>query len=97
MSFYICREDGCCLECPIYDSDVKHCDCMIEVEQVKHGKWIKKVIRDDNGHPLAWYYECSLCVNGTSGERYCECCGAKMDNGGMDVKTSDEIIVDMGS
>lgn len=92
MSYFICEKQGRCCPHEFYDSieqaitdsqDGVPCDHLIEVESVRHGRWIET--------PRLYYgvkqYECSLCYSDTFWNKHCitekypHCpnCGAKMD------------------
>ena len=85
MSYFICEKQGRCCPHEFYDSieqaitdseDGVPCDHLIEVEPVRHGRWV-------NTHPDSEFVQCSLCKypvyvcwNQTN---YCPNCGALMD------------------
>lgn len=48
----------------------------------KTGKWIK-VIDEETPNVVRWHYECDQCGAGRweKGQRYCQSCGARMEDG----------------
>jgi hypothetical protein len=71
---WICEKGGRCVD-PCDD-----CEYHIEVEPVKHGKWIE--VRQADSYGLRVMWECSCC--GTKENwlaNYCPYCGADMRGG----------------
>lgn len=52
-----------------------------DVAPVVHGRWIwfHEIVKDMHGLRAIDGCKCSLCGLGNSGDNFCECCGAKMD------------------
>lgn len=78
--------------CNDIEEQIKELGCMdfiarADVQEIKHGEWIKMSINPDDGN----YYcsECHNCIDIATGREtprsrgffYCHYCGAKMDGG----------------
>ena len=84
MAYFICEKQGRCCPHEFYDSieqaitdseDGVPCDHLIEVEPVRHGRWIAPFL-SDSGNMCA---ECSNCHRIRIFDDYCSACGAIMD------------------
>ena len=84
MAYFICEKQGRCCPHEFYDSieqaitdseDGVPCDHLIEVAEVKHGRWIAPFL-SDGGNMCA---ECSNCHKIRIFDDYCSACGAIMD------------------
>ena len=90
MAYFICEKQARCCPHEFYDSieqaitdseDGVLCDHLIEVESVRHGRWILE--REPDGKPYCFH--CSVCdddfhyIGITAVYNYCPNCGAKMD------------------
>ena len=84
MAYFICEKQGRCCPHEFYDSieqaitdseDSVPCDHLIEVAEVKHGRWIVPFL-SDGGNMCA---ECSNCHRIRIFDDYCSACGAIMD------------------
>lgn len=63
-----------------YDADIIDESPTADVEPIKHGKWIQRIMPDLDW--ICYKQECSECserIKGCVGSQYCPNCGAKMD------------------
>ena len=83
MAYFICEKQGRCCPHEFYDSIEQAitdseggvpCDHLIEVEPVRHGRWLPQVVLGQK----AW--DCSECkILGSPHWKWCPVCGARMD------------------
>ena len=90
MAYFICEKQGRCCPHEFYNSieqaiadseDGVPCDHLIEVDSVRHGRWIEQ-----DKYTFGTMYDCSICDNrildtGHSWN-YCPNCGCRMDEEG---------------
>ena len=83
MAYFICEKQGRCCPHEFYDSieqaitdseDGVPCDHLIEVDLVRHGRWLPQVVLGQK----AW--DCSECKTlGSPHWKWCPVCGCRMD------------------
>ena len=85
MAYFICEKQGRCCPHEFYDSieqaitdseDGVPCDHLIEVDPVRHGRWINHTMIDGHIHA-----ECSECHKIRIIDNFCPNCGCRMDGG----------------
>ena len=91
---FVCKKNSSCIGCNYQyadrldqiDEEFRNCGSLIEVQEVKHGRWKRKEIHTVWG--IHWEYECTNCgiicpasahYHELVGHDYCPYCGAKMD------------------
>ena len=65
---------------------------VIDARPMVHGHWIwfHQIVEDMHGLRAIDGCRCSLCSMGSSGDNYCETCGAMMDEDGNDEECVDQ-------
>ena len=86
---FVCEKSSSCIGCNYQyadrldqiDEEFRDCSRLIEVQEVRHGKWFFTDFYDSHKNPI---YQCSVCMKEVAdhyidNHKYCLHCGAKMD------------------